>query len=87
MKYRVSYQEGQHLGRHCYKFSVVWRDFSREVHEYLDYRDETLREMKKWCTDNFGIISWHWHTFEEMDFTIFIFNKPDHAMMFKLRFG
>ena len=87
MRYHVHYQEGDYLGRHCYKFSVIWRDFRYEVSEYLDYRDEKLAEMKKWCTDNFGMICWKWQTLEEMDFTIFIFHEKGHAALFRLRYG
>lgn len=87
MVVKIDCNEGLVHGIQRHRCIVQWYDYMGHTWNYEEDRARGVAEMKKWCTDNFGIISWKWHLVEVFKFSMFAFDHKGHAMMFKLRFG
>lgn len=75
--------------RKIYQIAVDFGGVWYRTEDEIDKVNNLEIEMKRWCTENYGIISGRWSCFATAYFQsiVFRFEEESAALMFKLRFG
>lgn len=78
--------EYDHFDR--YRCTVIWcGNFTWLTQQIEIERDSKVEEMRRWCTEEFGIASWKWNMKKFNKHTEFTFDEKAHAMLFKMRWS